>query len=182
MIHFLLNAIIFDLAWLITVVPAAQGLTWIGPVFSLCWLGFHSVYYPATRISDLYLCISAALLGYVADSLLVLTGQMSFPALAHLGAPSTIWMVALWVNLALTLNHSLVWLQHRYKLAALLGAILGPLAYFAGYKLDAITLDAGNQSLLVISLVWMICMPLLVWLAHIINRHEKHPHYTGAVS
>jgi len=181
MIHFLLNALIFDLAWLITVVPAAQGLTWIGPLFSLCWLAFHCVFYPDRRLSDIYLCISAALLGYMADSLLVMTGLMTFPPQSQLGAPTTLWMVALWINLALTLNHSLIWLQHRYKLSAVAGAIAGPLAYFAGAKLNAISLEAGYLSLLAISIVWLICMPFLVWLAQTINRMEKQPHYTGAL-
>lgn len=181
MIHFILNAVIFDLAWLVTVVPAAQGLTWMGPLFSLCWLAFHVLYYPARRLSDIRLCISAALLGYSADSLLVLTGLMSFPPQAQLGAPSTVWMVALWANLALTLNHSLYWLQHRYRLSALIGAIAGPVAYFAGDKLHAITLDAGMLSLLAIGILWLVCMPFMVWLAQTINHPGKQPHYTGVV-
>lgn len=179
MIHFVLNAVIFDLAWLVNVMPAGQGLTWIGPMFSLCWLLFHMSTYPLKRLSDLRLCITAALIGYGADSLLVLSGLMAFPPHAQLGGPSTVWMVALWINLALTLNLSLVWLRNRYLLAALLGGIAGPLAYFAGTKLDAITLEAGYLPLIAIALLWMLAMPLLVWLAMLYNRYDNPAHYTG---
>ena len=180
MTHFIINAILLDVAWALAVIPAAQGLTWIGPIFSLCWLGFHIVYYPTTRLADIKLCISAALLGYAIDSMLVVNGMISFPEHAQTGSPSTIWMIALWINLALTLNHSLVWLQHRYLLAAMIGAIAGPIAYFAGDKLNAMTLDAGNLSLLAICIVWLATMPLLVWLTYTIKRFEKNTHYTGA--
>ncbi len=180
MIHFVLNAVIFDLAWLVNVMPAGQGLTWYGPLFSMCWLLFHMAYYPLKRLSDLRLCIIAALIGYAADSLLVISDMMSFPQHAQLGGPSTLWMVALWINLALTLNHSLIWLRHRYLLAAILGAIAAPLAYLAGNKLGAITLEDGYVSLLSIGLMWMMAMPLLVWLAAIFNRPEQHLNYTGA--
>lgn len=172
MIHLILNAIVFDLAWLANVMPAAQGMVWVGPVFSLCWLAAHLAAYPATRLSDLRLCLAAAIFGYFADSLLVVSGQVAFPPQAQLGAPSTVWMIALWINLALTLNYSLIWLQHRYLLAALLGAVLGPLAYLAGSTLGAITLTEDWLPLASISLLWLISMPLLVWMAAL-SHHDK---------
>ena len=42
------------------------------------------------------------------------------------------WMLALWIAFATTLNHSMRWLMHRPVVAAIGGAVFGPLAYLAG--------------------------------------------------
>jgi hypothetical protein len=173
MIHLIINAVLINIAWLVTVVPAAQGMTWAGPAFSLLWLAVHSTYYTRTRLADISLCILAAIIGYLADSLLVITGVMSFPELTQQGSPSTVWMVALWINLALTLNHSLRWLHNRLLFAAILGTGAAALAYYTGNKLGAINLDLGVMSLLYIGLMWFAAMPLLVWLTQQVNLLEK---------
>ena len=43
----------------------------------------------------------------------------------------------MWMNFALTLNHAMAWLKGRPVVGLILGAIGGPLAYFAGAKLGA---------------------------------------------
>lgn len=173
MIHLIINAVVINIAWVITVVPAAQGMTWAGPAFSLLWLAIHAAYYTKTRLADISLCIIAAIVGYLADSVLVIAGAMSFPEHTQQGYPSTIWMVALWINLALTLNYSLRWLHNRLAFAAVLGAGAAALAYYTGSKLGAITLDAGLISLVYIGLMWLIAMPLLVWMTQRVNHLEQ---------
>jgi len=173
MLHLIINAIVVNIAWAITVVPAAQGMTWTGPAFSLLWLAIHATYYAKTRLSDISLCIIAAIVGYIADSVLVLAGVMSFPEHTQQGYPSTVWMVALWINLALTLNYSLRWLQNSLTFAAVLGAGAAALAYYTGKKLGAINLDLGVISLIFIGLIWFMAMPLLVWLTQQVNLLEK---------
>ena len=76
---------------------------------------------------------------------------------------ATPWMVALWPNFATTFHTSLSWLAGRYALAAGLGAVGGPLSYYAGARLGALTLpDAPLKSLLIIGLVWAAVLPLLL--------------------
>jgi hypothetical protein len=55
-------------------------------------------------------------------------------------------MVMLWVNLATTFYFFPGWLRGRYVLSAIFGAIGGPIAYFSGAKLGAMTRlpEAGN--------------------------------------
>jgi hypothetical protein len=78
-------------------------------------------------------------------------------------------MVMLWVNLATTMNVSLGWLRSRYTLAAVFGAIGGPMAYYSGAKLGAMTALPPLQSLVVIGAAWAVAMPLLYRIAKMIN-------------
>lgn len=174
MLALIINAVVFDVAWLLTVTSAAQGLVWMGPLFTLFWLVAHLYSLPATRRADMKLCAFAALFGYGADSLLVLSGLMSFPSESAFGTPSTVWMVFLWINLALTLNHSLFWLRHRYVLATLLGVLLAPPAYLAGEKLGALILADGWLSLTSVAIVWLISMPLLIAVTDLLNHRRDH--------
>jgi hypothetical protein len=73
---------------------------------------------------------------------------------------------------ATTLNLSLGWLKGRPALAALLGAVGGPLAYFAGHRLGGIELPDPAVALLVQGLGWSVLMPLLTSLATRLNGFE----------
>ena len=73
--------------------------------------------------------------------MLVLSGWLSFPPEAVLGSPSALWMVSLWAGFAATLGHSLEWLQGRLRTAAVLGSVAGPLAYLAGERFGAMTIE-----------------------------------------
>ena len=159
-----LNFALFQLTWFASVYCAAISQPLVGPVCTLSWMALHLYYVRERRHAELQLIVLAALAGYLLDSLQVLTGAISFPAQTQLGGPSPLWMVALWINLAATLNFSMKWLRGRFALATVMGAIFGPLAYFAGSELGAIELY-GRFSMLMIALQWSLAMPLLLWLA-----------------
>ena len=163
MIATLLNLIGFKLGWTACVLGAARGVPWLGPVVVAVVAGVNWSA-RGRRRGELVLFLCSAAIGYAADSAVVLAGLMSFEAPAQLGGPASLWMAAMWVNLAATLNASMRWLSGRYLIAAVLGAVAGPLAYVAGARLGAVQL-AGTEALLVVGLEWMLCMPLLVWLA-----------------
>ena len=86
------------------------------------------------------------------------------------------WMVALWINLAATINFSLSWLKTRYVVASLLGAIAGPLAYSAGAMIGAITINSID-ALIIISIMWAVAMPLLFWISTLITYGKKVESY-----
>ena len=83
------------------------------------------------RLSDVRLMAAAVCLGVVIDGTLGRCGWLRYaspaPAFPPHGAP--LWILCLWAAFALTLTRSLAWLMRRPWLAALLGAIGGPLAY-----------------------------------------------------
>jgi hypothetical protein len=112
------------------------------------------------------LAAAAAVMGYAADSALVWFGVLTFPPHAVFGWPSTLWMAGLWVNLALTLDASMAWLRGRYALAAVAGAVSGPLAYAAGERLGAAVLGPSfGSAMLVVAVEWVVAMPLLLLVA-----------------
>lgn len=150
------NFILFQLGWLVSVVGAARGYPAAGVVYAAAWGALHHWYIRRRRFHELLLVLAGASLGFVVDSLLVLGGVIAFPAHASLGSPSTVWMVSLWVMFAMTLRHSLGWLRSRYLTAVLLGAVFGPLAYWAGSGIGAIHI--GDEALPAIAAAWALSM------------------------
>jgi hypothetical protein len=68
------------------------------------------------------------------------------------------------------------WLHGRYALAALLGAIGGPMAYFAGIRLGAAALLASDVVVYgVLAAVWAVAVPLLVLATERVNRRWPAP-------
>lgn len=165
------NFILFQLAWFITIISAAKGMPYIGVAFTMIWMLLHLSIMEELRNTEIKLFLFAAILGYLLDSILVVTGFIAFPEHTLLVGPSPLWMVCLWINLAATINLSLSWLKRRYLLAGAMSAIAGPLAYVAGEKLGAITL-LGNTSIFVVSIMWCVAMPILIWASDIFTRQQ----------
>jgi hypothetical protein len=74
-------------------------------------------------------------------------------------------MVALWALFATTLNESLRMLQTRPWIAALFGAVGGPLAYYAGAGLGALHFVDPGAMLGALTVGWALATPLLLSLA-----------------
>lgn len=163
------NLLLFQAGWFLAVPGAGAGLPWAGVVFALLWLPLHLA--AVARDGDgnwsreLSLIAMAVGLGGLLDSALVLAGLLSFPEATRLGAPTTLWMLALWAMFAATLRFSLSWLRGRLVLAALFGLVGGPLAYLGGERLDAIVIQ-GQAGIVAVATAWGLAAPLLVWLAH----------------
>lgn len=168
----IINFLLFQIAWLVTIFSAAKGMPYIGVIFTLLWIFVHFFAFKLDWQCELKLFLFAAALGYILESLLVITDLVDYPSQAVLGVFAPIWMVTLWVNLAVTLNHSLSWLQNRYFLSAIMASIAGPIAYAAGEKIGAINLH-GMSALYVISCMWLLAMPLLFWISNIINKQDS---------
>lgn len=161
--HWLPNAIGFQLVWFAAVAGAAKGWWWSGP---LALLGFAAWQLSASRgrRADLLLMLGAAVLGFLIDSLWVRLDMMRFSAPLPWSGVAPIWIVAMWMGFALTLNHSLAGLKSHLWLAALLGLVGGPLAYgVAEHHWSAVTLGAPSwRVLLVLGMAWAIVTPLLL--------------------
>jgi hypothetical protein len=137
-------------------------------------LGLHLALSPDWR-PELFLAFCAAGMGFATDTLLIAAGAFS-PIPYLLSAPfSSLWMVMLWVNLATTINVSMVWLRGRYGLAALSGSIGGPMAYYSGAKLGAMTRLPEPGGLLAVSIAWAISLPLLYGVAEMFMVRFHRP-------
>ncbi len=77
-----------------------------------------------------------------------------------------LWILLLWAGLALTLNHSLAWLQSRLWLAALLSGLASPFSYLAAAKLGGVQIITESWLWLIgLGVSWAIALPALLWLA-----------------
>lgn len=166
-----INAIFFQLVWIASVGGAARGAWWAGPLA----VGVFAAYQFARgghAKADVLLILLAIALGFAADSLLVQYHFASYAAALPSDRYAPIWILALWANFALTLNHSLAWLQSRPWLAAALGAIGAPLSYFfAARSWHALTLaDPLATTLALPAAIWAIVTPLLCEAAARLSR------------
>jgi hypothetical protein len=165
----IVNVVTFQASWFVAVLGAAHGVPWLGVVVVPIALAVHLALSPDWR-PELLLALSAALTGFAVDSGLIAAGLFTPIPYGFPHPFSSLWMVMLWVNLAMTLNVSMAWLRGRYLLASAFGAVGGPLAYYSGAKLGAMTAIPDFQALLGIAIAWAVAMPALCGLAKVCNN------------
>jgi Protein of unknown function (DUF2878) len=162
----LINVVLFYVGWFACVWGAATQRPLLGPLLMLLTLGVHFFFVPNAAREARLLAI-AGLLGFSLDTAQAALGAFAFHGTGMSTWVSPPWMVALWLNFATTLHTSLNWLTGRYLLAAILGVIGGPLSYYAGAQLGALSLHPNiTLSMLTVAVAWGGALPFLVWLAH----------------
>ncbi|WP_426140920.1 DUF2878 domain-containing protein [Pseudomonas sp. DWP3-1-2] len=111
-------------------------------------------------------------LGTVLDSVLLMMGLFDFDT----GGPLIpVWLILLWAILATTLNHCLSWTASPWWRASLLGAIGGPMSYYAGSQLAGVQLPLGLwPSMLVLGVIWAVVFPLLQGLARYLRTRQTN--------
>jgi hypothetical protein len=171
--QFVINLLAFDAAWFVTVKGAAQGLPWLGPVVTLAVLAYH-LGTSRQRGAEWRLAVFALFLGLLTDSLLLATGWIAYPNGQWIPGVAPYWIVMMWVLFATTLNVSLRWLHGRPRLAALLGAVGGPVSYFAGAKIGAMTFVSTAPAMVALAIAWGVAMPLLVRVAADLEAMDKN--------
>jgi len=160
----ILNVVLFQLGWFACVLGAASGYAREGAIAAALLVALH-IARAAQPKREAMLAAAAATLGFLFESALVQAGWVRFEAGMLLEGAAPYWMVALWALFATTLNESMRMLQTRPWIAALLGAVGGPLAYYAGERLGAVEFIEFGKGLLAIGAGWFVLTPLLVLLA-----------------
>ncbi len=159
-----LNIAAFQIGWFVCVLGAARGMPGLGIAVGLVIVAMHLRRVPQPRSESLLLLV-AAVVGIVADTLLIRGNWLAFDSGTIIPGVTPYWMIALWIIFATTLNVSLGWLKRRRLLAAALGAVGGPLAYYAGAELGAVTIAHPPTALAAVGVVWALAMPLLLYAA-----------------
>jgi Protein of unknown function (DUF2878) len=114
---------------------------------------------------ELKLVAATALIGAVWESALVAVRLLSYPSgiLVHGLAPY--WLVALWALFAAQFNTTYTWLKSRLPLAALLGAVAGPVSFHAGAALGALKFEKPWPAAAALALGWACLLPLVAVLS-----------------
>ena len=153
----LVNIALFQLGWFACVLGAANGYAREGALAAALIVALH-IARAAQPTREAMLALAAALLGLAFESALVWAGWVRVE-------DGIYWLVALWALFATTLNESLRMLQTRPWIAALFGAVGGPLAYYAGARMGALDLVQPAAMLAALALGWAVATPALLSLA-----------------
>ena len=82
------------------------------------------------------------------------------------GLLAPLWLILLWALLATTLRHCLAWSAQPWWRASLLGAVGGPLSYYAGSQLAGVSFGYGTVPTVIgLALLWGMIFPLVHWVA-----------------
>lgn len=150
--------------WFVCVLSAAHGLPWIGAVYVAMVLAYH--FCCASRPGGELKLLGATLaIAAVWESFLVRAGVLTYPNGMLIAGTAPYWILALWALLAIQFNVLFAWLKPRLWLAAVLGAVGGPLSFRAGVALGAASFPHPGRSLAVLALGWGVLFPLSLVLA-----------------
>lgn len=157
----ILNLAGYQAGWIATVYGATHDMPWLGPLSVSLFVATHLLL-SARPLHSTGLILIVLAYGAMQESVMLRLELVAYPT-----SPGSIpfWMLALWALFATTLSVSLRWFQTRPLIAALTGAVLGPLAYWAGAAAGAITLPTLSLSLSSLVLAWMVGFPLLLQVA-----------------
>jgi len=156
----LVNAVAFQAGWFACVLSAARGWPWAGAGVAVAIVGLHLLR-AARPLEELKLVGIALSIGVVWDSALASLGSLRFTSGVLVDGIAPPWILAMWALFATTLNVSLAWLKCRAVVAAILGAVAGPLSYWAGARLGAVEILARVPALLALAIGWAVITPLL---------------------
>lgn len=173
-VHLLINFIAFQVGWFACVLGGAHQLPWLGAAVVPIVVAIHLAV-AARPLDEAMLIGSAAVLGFVWDSALVAAGLLIYPSGVLLPGIAPYWIGAMWINFATTLNVTLRWLKGRWRLAGIFGAFGGPLAYYAGAKLGAVSFSNDVTALVTLGLGWAFLFPVLMGLAARFNGIDPAP-------
>ncbi|HEY4145972.1 DUF2878 domain-containing protein [Pinirhizobacter sp.] len=157
----------YQAVWFAAVIGAAHGLSWPGVLGWVIFAGCQLAFAPRPGCSVL-LMLCAVVMGCLVDGTLIHAGLAIYAA-PWPGMPfPPLWILVLWASFSLTFTGALVYLQSRPWLAAVFGAIGGPLAYLGasrGWHVVAFSSPAWRATA-VLAVGWAVATPLLAMLAH----------------
>jgi hypothetical protein len=164
------NLLSLGIGWFACVVGAANGTPSYGVAVAGMLLALN-ILVAEDPIQEARVIVTVGALGFVIDTILGLAGIFVFdPRMSDTSWLCPIWLVALWMMLGSTLTASLKWLAARGAIAAIVGAVAGPLSYVAAAKMGAIAIPAPIAlRLAILAIVWAVVFPGLVKFA---NRHR----------
>ncbi|PKH27338.1 DUF2878 domain-containing protein [Pseudomonas fluorescens] len=154
MLKSLANAALFQCGWFACVLGGDSLWLLVGLAVLLVHLLWIS-----SLTDEGALIIGVTLAGTLLDTLLRTLGVFHF---SEPGPLIPFWLMLLWALLATTLRHCLAWSARPWWRAALLGAVGGPLSYYAGSELAGVQFGYGlGPTMVGLAVLWAMVFPLL---------------------
>lgn len=155
---------LFQGAWFACILGAAHGHVGWGVLAVMAWVAI-SWTLSDQRWVDGVLAGQAVLMGVVWDTWMLRAGWVEYASPGPLAQWAPVWILALWALFATLVRGPLSWLHGRPVLAAVLGAVSGPLSYLAAVRLGAGKFADTTQSMLVLGAGWAVMTPMLTEMA-----------------
>jgi hypothetical protein len=154
------NLLSFGIGWFACVVGAANGTPSYGVAVAAMLLALN-ILVAEDALHEARVVVMVGALGFVIDTILALAGIFIFdPRTSNHSWLCPIWLVAIWMMFGSTLTASLAWLAARTAVAAIMGAIVGPLSYFTAARMGALAIPAPvAPRLATIALIWAVVFP-----------------------
>lgn len=133
------NYVLYQLGWFAAVLGAAWGWPMAGAALAITLAAAH-VWLAPDRSREVVLVGVTLAIGAAVETWQMAAGTYASMAGAPPGVIPPAWLLALWAQFATTLRHSLWRVIERPLIAALFGALGGPVAFLAGERLGAVTL------------------------------------------
>ncbi|WGS52385.1 DUF2878 domain-containing protein [Paraburkholderia sp. D15] len=156
--------VVCQAGWFVCVLGGAHDMGWLGMLFAACAVAWHLTRVAGPR-REARLLVATVGIGMVWESVLVASGLLSYPSGTLIEGCAPYWMSALWALFAIQFNVVFAWLRTRLLLAALLGAVAGPLSFRAGASLGAVHFDQPLAAWIALGLGWAVLLPGLLRLA-----------------
>ena len=149
MIKIAINALLFQVGWILSVLYGNGAAILIASAAIAIYAAFF-----LRGQADILLISAVVMLGVCGDILLGYFGVLIYPSGASI---PPFWMVTLWLLFATTLPWSLSWLVRNPKWFVLFAIIGGPLSYIAGVNLSSVSFGREFAlSVIILVVVWLI--------------------------
>jgi len=170
--NFWLTLAAYEAVWFAAVIGAGRGRWWPGVAATLAFAAWRLAVSAHRRVEWRLLAV-ALLLGLALENLWVRSGLLGYAA-PWPWAAAPAWLIALWLAFALTIVPLFGYLHARPWLAALFGALGGPLAYLGAARgWHAVQLPTPAwPALLALGAGWALALALLATLARRWLRDE----------
>jgi hypothetical protein len=130
--------VLYHVAWLACVKEPTLKLDGLGLITVTFSTLIHLALFPQRSLL-LRTAAWASVWGLFADAVLMRSGVLVFASPIAGGWLPPVWMVALWWNFGLLCVAALDWLAKSPQWAVLFGVVGGPLAYYGGAAMGAVT-------------------------------------------
>lgn len=149
----------FYLGWFACIFLAQRDLSsWSLLLAAVSW-GLSLKLYPQ-NIRGILFFVLLLFLGLGFDKLALNYGLLVLKVFQEFGMP--LWLVSMWLLFLSVLPMLRSFFEKRLLLAAILGAIFGPISYLSGQKFSVIEL-VSLSGLLAYILFWAVFFPFAIW-------------------
>ena len=142
---------------------AARGEGWLGTLLVALLAALHLRLARAPRLEALLLVLITSG-GWIWECVPTALGFLRYPNGVFVSGCAPYWIAGLWALFALQINVLFSWLRGRRVLAAVLGAIFGPLSFRAGAALGAVHFVQPWAAVALLGCGWAVLLPTAIWL------------------